>query len=160
MECVSLPKSSFKLRLKIFEYIFNRKTNKHTWFPKTCAQPLVEMWLNSEQVSFVLIKNRSSRREMFCKNGVLRHLTKLTGKHLCQSLFFNKEKLWHRCFPVNFVKFLRTPLYIAHLWWLLLKKEVKKVQKGTSVNTKKLATKTYIRNFIILYIYFNSKKWY
>ena len=41
-------------------------------------------------------------------------------KHLFQSLFFNKvtclgpantsiKKLWHRCFPVNFVKFLRTP---------------------------------------------------
>ena len=41
-----------------------------------------------------------------------------TGKHLCQSLFFNevtvlrpatlsKKRLWHRCFPVNFAKFLR-----------------------------------------------------
>ena len=27
---------------------------------------------------------------MFCKKGVLRNLTKFTGKHLCQSLFFNK----------------------------------------------------------------------
>ena len=25
-----------------------------------------------------------------------------------------------RCFPVNFVKFLRTPFSIEHLWWLLL----------------------------------------
>ena len=23
-----------------------------------------------------------------------------------------KKRLWHRCFPVNFVKFLRTPFYI------------------------------------------------
>ena len=41
-------------------------------------------------------------------------------KHLCQSLFFNKvaglrsatllkKKLWYRCFPVKFAKFLRTP---------------------------------------------------
>ena len=22
-----------------------------------------------------------------------------------------KKRLWHRCFPVNFVKFLRTPIY-------------------------------------------------
>ena len=28
--------------------------------------------------------------EVFCKKGVLRKLTKFTGKHLCQSLFFNK----------------------------------------------------------------------
>ena len=27
-----------------------------------------------------------------------------TGKHLCQSLFF-----WHKCFPANSTKFLRTP---------------------------------------------------
>ena len=41
---------------------------------------------------------------------------------MCQSRFFNKaeglrpaillkKKLWHRCFPVNFVKFLRTHFY-------------------------------------------------
>ena len=49
----------------------------------------------------------------------LRNFAKLTGKHLCQNLFFNKfagprlatllkTRLWHRCFPVNFAKFLRT----------------------------------------------------
>ena len=27
---------------------------------------------------------------MFWKKGVLRNFTKFTGKHLCQSLFFNK----------------------------------------------------------------------
>ena len=31
-----------------------------------------------------------------------------------------KKRLWHRCFFVNFVKFLRTPLFIESLWWLLL----------------------------------------
>ena len=31
-----------------------------------------------------------------------------------------KKRLWHRCFPVNFVKFLRTPFFIEHLRWLLL----------------------------------------
>ena len=35
---------------------------------------------------------RNSRREMFCKKGVLRNLAKFTGKHLWQSLFFNKVK--------------------------------------------------------------------
>ena len=33
---------------------------------------------------------RSSRPEVFCKEGVLRNLAKFTGKHLCQRLFFNK----------------------------------------------------------------------
>ena len=63
--------------------------------------------------------------------GVLKYFAKFTGKHLCQSLFFNKaaglraatllkKKLWHRSFPVNFVKFLRTPFFTEHLRWLLL----------------------------------------
>ena len=74
---------------------------------------------------------RSSRVEVFCKQSVLRNFASFIGKHLCQSLFFNKvaarrpttllkKRLWHRCFPVNFVKFLRTPFFIEHLWWLLL----------------------------------------
>ena len=31
--------------------------------------------------------------ELFIIKGVLRNVAKLTGKHLCQSLFFNKETL-------------------------------------------------------------------
>ena len=68
---------------------------------------------------------------MFCKKGVLKNFTKFTGKHQCQSLFsinlglrpttLLKKKHWHRCFPVNFVKFLRAPVYIEHVWSLLLR---------------------------------------
>ena len=57
---------------------------------------------------------------MYCRKGVLRNFATFTGKHLWQSLVFNKvaglrpatllkKRLWHRCFPVNFVKFLTTP---------------------------------------------------
>ena len=39
------------------------------------------------------------------KKVVFRNFTKFTGKHLCQSLFFNKVAgLRNRCFPVNFVR--------------------------------------------------------
>ena len=34
--------------------------------------------------------SRSSRLEVFCEKGVLRHFAKFTGNHLWQSLFFNK----------------------------------------------------------------------
>ena len=27
-----------------------------------------------------------------------------------------KNRLWHRCFPANFAKFLRTPFFTEHLW--------------------------------------------
>ena len=80
-----------------------------------------------------VLKIRSSRPKVFCKKGVLRNFCKFRGKHLCQSLSFNKvtglrpatllkKRLWHRCFPVNFAKFLRSPFFIEHLWWLLLVK--------------------------------------
>ena len=45
-------------------------------------------------VSKALVKDgdicRSSRPEVFCKKGVLKNFGKFTGKHLCQSLCFNK----------------------------------------------------------------------
>ena len=64
--------------------------------------------------------------ETFLTKGDLRDFAKLTGKHLCQSLFFNKvaalrpatlfkKRLWHRCFPVKFVKILRTPFITQQL---------------------------------------------
>ena len=54
------------------------------------------------------------------KKDVFQNFAKFTVKHLCQSLFFFnkvvrlrgatllKKRLWHRCFPVNFAKFLGT----------------------------------------------------
>ena len=38
-------------------------------------------------LSFPSFKMRSNCPEVFCKKGVLKNFTKLTGKHLCQSLF-------------------------------------------------------------------------
>ena len=79
-------------------------------------------------------KNRSSHQRCFVRRkGALRNFAKFTGKHLCQSLFLNKvagmrpatllkKKLWHRCFPVNFAKFQRTPFLHNTSGRLLLKK--------------------------------------
>ena len=77
-------------------------------------------------MDLVTFTDRSSRPEVFCQKSVLRNFTKFTGKYLCQSLFFNKvaglsatllkKRLWHRCFPVNFVKFLRAPFFKEHLY--------------------------------------------
>ena len=65
------------------------------------------------------------------KKGVLKNLTKVTGKLLCQSLFFNKaeglrsatllrKRVWHRCFPVNFVEISKSTFFTEHVWILLL----------------------------------------
>ena len=44
-----------------------------------------------------------------------------------------KERLRHRCFPVNFAKLRRTPSFIEQLWWLLLQ-----VSATTSSNVANL----------------------
>ena len=78
------------------------------------------------------ISSRSSRPEVFCQKGVLQNFSKFTGKYLCQTLFFNKvtglrpatvlkKRLWHRCFPLNFEKILRTLFFVEHLRRRLLK---------------------------------------
>ena len=68
---------------------------------------------------------RSSHPEVLCRKGALRNFAKFTGKHLSQSLFFNKvaglrpkvcifikKRLWHGYFHASFVEFLRTPSLI------------------------------------------------
>ena len=60
---------------------------------------------------------------VFCEIGAFKNLAKFTGKHLWQSLFFNKvagQRLWYTCFPVNFAKFPRTHFVTEHLRSLLL----------------------------------------
>ena len=81
----------------------------------------------SDQLVKSVLTYTSSRPEVSCMKGVLRNFAKFTGKHLCQILFFNKvpglrpvtllkKRLWHRCFPDSFGKFLRTPFIIEHPW--------------------------------------------
>ena len=59
---------------------------------------------------------------MFCEKDVLKSFVEFAGKHLCQSLFFNKfsnlqpatlskkETLAQFFFSVTFANFVRTPI--------------------------------------------------
>ena len=57
---------------------------------------------------------------------IFRCLAKFTRKHLSLSLFFNKvaglrpaKRLWRRCFPVNFSKYLRSQKWVTnHCYWI------------------------------------------
>ena len=75
---------------------------------------------NNSLVIWPVLEAITQRRSV--RKGVPRNFEKLTGKHLCQSLFFNKvvclrpatllkKRLWHMCLPVNFAKFLRTTFW-------------------------------------------------
>ena len=81
-----------------------------------------------------MLEHKSSRPELFCEKNIPINFVKFTGKQLCQSPSFNKvlglrpatllkKWLWHRCFPVNFAKFLRRPFLTKHFWWLPLRAE-------------------------------------
>ena len=73
------------------------------------------------RTTFYTTPPRSRHQRCSMKKGVLRNFTKFTGKHLCHSLIFSKvacirpatflpgQRLWRKCFPVNFVKFLEIP---------------------------------------------------
>ena len=105
----------------------------YRFFPGHFEKPVRAAECQSHTIDRKFLVNfRSSRPEVFSKKGVLKNFEKFTGKHLFQGLFFNKvaalrpatllkRRLQHRCFPVNIVKFLRTPFFIEQLWWLLLK---------------------------------------
>ena len=130
-------------------------------------------WINksvgtNNMINVYFNPSRSSRPEVFCKNGVLRNFTKLTGKHLRQSLFFNKvvglrpatllkRRLWHRCFPVNFVKFRRTPFFIEHLWRLLLSLKISNSLILISIRTVLVILPIcYVYISIVFTIYFGT----
>ena len=77
-------------------------------------------YLDKIYLSFTKIKfskytlYRISCPDVFCKKGVLRNFAKFTGKNTCTRVgglradTLLKKRLWHRCFSVNFAKFLRT----------------------------------------------------
>ena len=79
----------------------------------TCPQPLTNtLRLTSIpcNAACLWIICQSSHRRYSSRNRVLRNFAKLTGKHLWPATLF-KKRLWHRCFPVNVSKFLRTMFY-------------------------------------------------
>ena len=66
-------------------------------------------------LSHVCRRYRSSHQRCFMKKGVLRNFVKFTGKHLCQSLFFNKETL-AQVFSCEFYEISKKTFFTEHLW--------------------------------------------
>ena len=106
-------------------------------YEKFCKKQVQKMWPKSSktlvkdkapvklQTWHFISKTKSSHRRCSLKKGVLKNFAKSTGKHLCWSLFFHnvtgqkaaallKKRLQHRCFPVNFSKFLRNLFQRTH----------------------------------------------
>ena len=62
----------------------------------------------------------------FMENKISKCVTGFRESHGTQNSLivmlekWKKKRPWHRCFPVNSAKSLRTPFPKEHLWWLLL----------------------------------------
>ena len=132
----------------MYHTVFNRSWKYYCWRDKRYVQSVCNIFFVFFYVYYIFISEwpkklevtffylfRSSHRRYSAKKGALSNFVKLTEKHLCQKLFFNKvadlwqatrgvlwknvlyqisqtllkNNLWHRCFPVNFAKFLRIP---------------------------------------------------
>ena len=85
-----------------------------TFFMRGIKVKIIDGYSISTNIeSIEAVVQRCSAKKVFLEISQI-----FTGKRLCQSLFF---RLWHRCFPVNFAKFLRKPFYIEHLcFWKYL----------------------------------------
>ena len=74
----------------------------------------------------VSFTSRSSRQRCSVKKGVLRNFLKFTGKHLCQSLFFNKvagsacnfikKETLAQLFSCEFYEISKNPFFTEHVW--------------------------------------------
>ena len=81
--------------------------------------------LFSVMLSLLAPTSEKQSLELFYKKSVLKHFAKFTGRHFCQSSHLGlptlfKKRLWNRCFPANFAKFLRTPILKNICEWLPL----------------------------------------
>ena len=112
--CIALTFNKTYLNLQKVSRDFAFVNNTRLCFLNKTSTQL----LNSETMILEIIFRilRSTHRRCSVKKGVLGNFAKSTGKHLCQSLFFNKvkalrpatlvkERLWHWCFLVSFGKF-------------------------------------------------------
>ena len=113
LEYQTIPKSSFFNDVLDYYLCFSRKLTKNIITPwtltkRTWARHLFTLFCG---LFLKLLKETFSHWRCSVRNGFLGNFAKFTGKHLYQSLFFKKIAgllLWHRCFPVNFTKFLGT----------------------------------------------------
>ena len=87
----------------------------HDWFP-------VQFEFIYIQYFFGMVRNTSSYWRCSIGEAVLTNFPKFLGKHLCQSLFFNKvaglrkKKTLTRVFSCEFCEILNNTFFTEHLW--------------------------------------------
>ena len=114
-----LTQAAFSPKIRIFFSIFKKgQGDPSPSLVVTCLRAYKEGFVTVISVCFAIAfsmshRNRSSHQMCFVYKEVLRNFAKFTGKHMCllRPATLLKKRLRHRCFPVNFPRFLRRPLY-------------------------------------------------
>ena len=111
----------FKILMTLSQ-LFNMILGTHSITPKT------EAAVQKCSVKKVFLEISQNSQENTC--------ARVTG---IRPVTLFKKRLWRRCFPVNCVKFLRTPFIIEHFWWLLLQKRIQYLSKAVTfrINVRK-----------------------
>ena len=71
-----------------------------------------------KQSTEAAVRRCSSKRLLLKIHNIQRKAPEL--RSLFNKVAGLKKRLQHRCFPMNISKFLRTPIFMEHPWWLLL----------------------------------------
>ena len=138
MSCTITTSTLFKI-LKQYEHLKLLSRSFHAAFPQKHTPDITGL---SNQEAAV---QRCSVKKVFLaisQNSMEETCAKASFSQACN--FIKKKRPWHKCFPVNFVKFLRTPFLTEHLRWLLL------------VKRRTLDTFSNYRNSILLFSDFNT----
>ena len=113
----SVIKTLYGSKSLVSEYIFKLVYHSEGsgWSEICCARDIAKKSLNRLLLLLIL---KSSYPRCTVEKGVFKNFTNFTGKHLCWSKLqgwraynFIKKNFLHSCFPVNFAKFLRTPIF-------------------------------------------------
>ena len=110
-------KSKYLNSIRVFPFSFSFFFPFFCWSEISKKSSIKEDTRRMENCQANHTLDRSGHRRCSVRKDVLINFAKFTGKHLCQGLFmsgakacnFIKQRLWHRSFPVNFAKVLRTP---------------------------------------------------
>ena len=105
---------SSKFKFKSRKSLIRCRSNKHEVWNKSRDKNIGLQRAASKEER---VKDKISRPEVFCKKGFLK-ISQNSQENTCARISVLikvsvlKKRLCHRCFPVNFAKFLRTPFLI------------------------------------------------
>ena len=81
------------------------------------SKTTIASWHFSRYLVFIIFlryqKNVWVQSLSFTKLQTFSEISQNSQENTCPSNFIKKARPWHRCFPVNFAKFLRTPPVVA-----------------------------------------------